>query len=348
MYLHIDMDYFFAQLEEKRRPMARGKIIVVCVYSGRTPDSGVVSTVNYPGRGLGIHSGMPIALAKKRAPPADTLFIPVDHEHYSAMSARIDSIIRGMLEKVVQASIDEWNAEDGSAKEKAPLLKERILRELGLCCTIGVAPSPIGAKMAASSAKPDGLLVLGIEEERRMIGGSRLEKVPGIGPKTAEALRALGATLVSDLGKIDTITLVDTFGRKAGSWLHALSQGRYGSGLGLEREQEEISRMGTLKEKTRDPYLILAKLGELEKDAKERLLEMKKSYRTLALIFITEDLRMHTKSESFRNPRGWGEDTAKEKERLVRDFLAENPLDVRRVGIRFGNFLDLGGQTTLF
>ena len=58
MYIHIDMDYFFAQIEERRRPMARGKIIVVCVYSGRTPDSGVVSTVNYLGRGVGIHSGM--------------------------------------------------------------------------------------------------------------------------------------------------------------------------------------------------------------------------------------------------------------------------------------------------
>jgi len=187
MYLHIDMDYFFAQLEEKRRPMMKGKIIIVCVYSGRTADSGVVSTVNYPGRELGIRSGMPIAFAKRRAPPADSIFLPVDHEYYSGMSERIDGAIRGMMEKVVQASIDEWNVEDADSAGKAPALKKRILDEFGLRCSVGVAPSLLGAKMAASKSKPDGLLVLDGPSERKMISGSNVEKVPGIGPKTAQA-----------------------------------------------------------------------------------------------------------------------------------------------------------------
>ncbi|MEW6722206.1 MAG: DNA polymerase IV [Candidatus Micrarchaeota archaeon] len=348
MYLHIDMDYFFAQIEERRRPMAKGKIIVVCVFSGRTADSGVVSTVNYPGREAGIRSGMPIAFAKKRAPPADTVFLPVDHDYYWQVSERIDGIVRAACARVVQASVDEWNAEDDEAERKARELKEAILGETGLTCTVGVAPSPLGAKMAAAKSKPDGLLVLDSEGERKMISSSDIEKVPGIGPKTAEALRAMGANRVSDIASLDAIRLVEVFGRKAGAWLHDIGKGSYGEGLGAEKEQGEISRIGTLKEKTRDGYIIMAKLDDLEKEAKERLMGMKKSYKTLSVIFITEDLKTHTKSMSFRNPKGWAEPARKEREALVREFLAENDMEVRRVGIRFGGLFDMGGQTTLF
>lgn len=348
MYLHLDMDYFFAQLEGKRRPMSAGKIIIVCVYSGRTADSGVVSTVNYAGRALGIHSGMPIAFAKKRAPPADSIFLPVDHEYYAIASARIDEIVRKHCRKVVQASIDEWNAEDDNAAAIAPELKKAIKDAMGLACSVGVAPSLLGAKMASSKSKPDGLLVLDRVAEAALIGHSDLEKVPGIGPKTAHALHELGAVRVNDIEKLDPISLVDVFGRKTGAWLHDLGRGRYDTALGTEKEQDEISRIGTLKEKTRDPYILLSKLDELARDARERLSQMRKSYKTLSIIFITEDLKTHTKSESFRNPKGYDADIRKEAESLVGAFLSENPLDVRRIGIRFGNFLDLGGQTTLF
>ena len=113
MYLHLDMDYFYAQVEEKRRPMAKDKIIVVCVYSGRTEDSGVVSTVNYLGREIGIKSAMPIALAKKKAPPADDYSYepafadesapqqPSWKRHQSVMHKKFG---RGVIEKVEQRS----------------------------------------------------------------------------------------------------------------------------------------------------------------------------------------------------------------------------------------------------
>lgn len=347
MYLHIDMDYFFAQLEEKRHPETSGRVVVVCVYSGRTADSGVVSTVNYKGREYGIKSGMPIAFAKRLAPPG-TVFLPVDHEHYGQVSAFIDSIIRANCGRTVQMSIDEWNAEDEDAAGKARLVKDLIRQEAGLSCTAGVAPSLLGAKMAAAKAKPDGLLVLDARAERSLVGGSRVEKVPGIGPKTAEALHSLGVRTVDDLGKADPLTLVETFGRKTGAWLHDLGKGTYGSGLGEEKEQSEVSRIGTLRERTRDAGELLAKLDELERDAKEWLMNMRKAYGTLSITFVTEDMRIHTRSLSFKNPKIWNESTGKEKKDLVDAFLAENPLGVRRIGIKFGNFTDMGGQTTLF
>ena len=353
MFLHLDMDYFFAQAEELRRPMMKGRIIVVCVYSGRTADSGVVSTVNYPGRAVGIHSGMPIFMAKKRAPPADSLFLPVDHDYYAHISAQIDGIIRRAHSRVVQASIDEWNVELETddlvaAEAQGKALKDAVRKGTGLACTIGVAPSMLGAKMIAAKAKPDGLLAMDRAAERKFVMDSPVEKVPGIGPKTARALNEAGVEHVKDIAKLEPLTLVEIFGRKAGGWLHNLGQGVYAEGIGEEKEQDEVSRIGTLREKTRDPYMLLAKLDELEADAKEWLAEMKKSYKTVTITFITEDMRAHSKSMSFHNPRAWSEDITKEKKELVDDFLRGNNLEVRRIGIRFGNFLDLGGQTTLF
>ncbi|VVC02466.1 DNA polymerase IV [Candidatus Bilamarchaeum dharawalense] len=348
MYLHLDMDYFFAQLEEKRRPMAKNKIIVVCVYSGRTEDSGVVSTVNYLGREIGIHSGMPIAFAKKRAPPADSIFVPIDREYYEQTSLRLDQIIRRSCDRVVQASIDEWNVEDKNAIDKAARLKDSIKNELGLTCSVGVAPSILGAKMAASKSKPNGLLILDKSEERRFIDESSLEKVPGIGPKTVAALNQIGAAKVKDLRNISVVTLAEIFGRKTGGWLHNLSSGNFDQDIGEEKPQDEVSRIGTLKESTRDSYLLLSKLTELENEAKEWLMNMKKSYKTLSITFITEDLKTHTKSTSFRNPKSWNEDISKDMEALVSEFLSENNMEIRRIGIRFANFMDMDCQTTLF
>ncbi|MBU0533124.1 DNA polymerase IV [Candidatus Micrarchaeota archaeon] len=347
MYLHVDMDYFYAQVEEKRRPMAKGKIVVVCMYSGRTPDSGAVATVNYLGREIGIKAGMPIMLAKKRAPPADSIFVPADREYYALISAQIDEIIRKIFKRVVQSSIDEWNIEDETA-ENAPKIKEIIKKELDLTCTVGVAPSPLGAKMAASKAKPDGLLILNDQTEKKLIEDSDLEKVPGIGPKTAEALREFGVNKVGELKNVDPMALVETFGKKSGGWLHSLATGNYPKELGEEKEQEEVSRYGTLKEKTRDMNMMINKIDELEKDAREWIMHMKKSFRTFTIMFITEDMKVHSKSMSFKNPMPWNADTNEEEKALIAEFLQENHLYIRRIGIRFGNFMDLSGQTTLF
>lgn len=342
------MDYFYAQVEERRRPMAKGKIIAVCMYSGRTEDSGVISTVNYAGREVGIYSGMPIALAKKRAPPADTIFLPVDREYYAEVSMQIDQIIRKTCAKVVQASIDEWNCQDDDAERKAPELKKLIKQELGLNSSVGVAPSLLGAKMAASKSKPDGLLILEKDEERKMIEGSDVRKVPGIGSKTAEALSHIGIRRVGDLKGADPIMLVESFGRKTGAWLHQLGMGNYVTELGEEKEQEEVSRIGTLKEKTRDMNALIVRVEGLEKEARAWLMHMKKSFRTMSIIFVTEDMKIHTKSISFKNPMPWNADISDERKELIGNFLRENDLMIRRIGIRFGNFMDLGGQTTLF
>ena len=347
MFLHIDMDYFFAQLEEKRHPEYAGKVLVVCVFSKESGDSGVVSTVNYEGRKYGIHSGQPIFQAKKRA-PADSVFIPVDHVHYQSASKQIAEIIR-KYGHAQQTSIDEWFLEiDRIPEETARAIKSEILEKAGLTCSIGVAPSMLGAKMAAEKSKPDGLLFLDDESERNFIEGSELQKVVGIGKKTAELLHGLGARKVNDLKKLDPVLIAEQFGKKTGSWLISLAQGRY-SGIMKhgQEEQAEVSRMGTLETETHDIHQIMAKITEIERDNKDWVKRNKKAFKTLILVFVTQDMKLHTKSISFRKPKHAEEDLEPEKMLLAREFLAENRLSVRRVGIKYTNFTDVSGQKTL-
>ncbi|MGV8085673.1 MAG: Y-family DNA polymerase [Candidatus Bilamarchaeum sp.] len=345
MFAHIDMDYFYAQAEEIRDPTCLGKVVVVCVYSGRTEDSGVVSSVNYLGRSFGIKAAMPIINAKKLA-PNDAIFLPMDRDYYELLSSSVDRIIRSNFYKTIQASIDEWNVEDDLALRKAHSVKDLIKSELGLTCTVGVAPSLLGAKMIAAVSKPNGLQALDEKEEQHFISTSKVIDIPGIGDKTADALSKMNIKIVSDLVKADPISIIEVFGKKTAYWLLDLGRNKYPNELGEEKEQVAISRIGTLKEKTRDLGQLSKKISELEVEAKQWLMHSKKAYRTISVIFISDDMKTHTKSESFKNPKTWESEIV--VKHLIEEFLAENPLDVRRIGIRFGNFVDLGGQTTLF
>ncbi|MBI5051234.1 DNA polymerase IV, partial [Candidatus Micrarchaeota archaeon] len=148
--IHVDMDYFYAQIEEVRKPELKGKIVAVCVLRGRTQDSGVISTVNYEGRKAGIKSGMPIVNAKKLAPQG--VYLSVDHEYYEQVSDQIYEIIYKNCQKIEKRSIDEWYALAEEEIETGKKIKEEILLKTKLLCTVGVAPSRLGAKMASDKA----------------------------------------------------------------------------------------------------------------------------------------------------------------------------------------------------
>lgn len=342
------MDYFFAQIEELRHLEYKDKIIVVCVYSGRTDDSGVVSTVNYAGRKHGVYSGMPIVFAKKKLASLDSLFLPINRQYYEKISSDIGEIIRKYSDQVAQLSIDEWNLNVPQIPEEtARAIKKEIKEKIGLTCSIGIASSLTGAKMAAQKNKPDGLVILDKKQEKKLIDNSFVESVPGIGSKTAEILKEMEVIKVKDLRKLSAMELVDNFGRKTGAWLHDLSQSNYNNRLEEETEQTEVSKIATLKHETRDSYILMLTIAELEKQAKQWLEQHKKFYKTLTIIFITDDMKTHTKSFSFRNPRKWNEENSGEEITLVNVFLKENKRLIRRVGVRFSHFVDMQGQTTL-
>src|SRR5579864_952021 len=165
----VDLDYFYAQCEEVRDPSIRGKPVVICVFSGRTKESGAVSTANYVARGLGVKSGMPIALAKKiLQKDPESVFLPMDIEYYGEVSDRIMELIRSHGDKFEQASIDEayldvTNLSHSNYQEAGVIgrkIKTEISAKEGLTCSIGIAPNKLMAKMAVDSKKPDGFAMI--------------------------------------------------------------------------------------------------------------------------------------------------------------------------------------------
>src|SRR5919198_2325128 len=191
--MHVDFDYFFAQCEEIRRPELRSKPVVVCVFSGRTEDSGVVSTANYVARKYGVKSGIPIRVAKSKLEDvSDAVYLPLDSAYYSQVSQSAMSIIDSYADRFEHVGIDECYLDVSGkadnfevAKAIAQEIKHDIKEHVQLTCSIGAAPNKMLAKIASDLRKPDGLTVIEPGNAAQFIAGMDAGKIPGIGPKTS-------------------------------------------------------------------------------------------------------------------------------------------------------------------
>ena len=168
---HIDFDYFYAQCEEIRRPEIKYSPVIICVYSGRTSDSGIVSASNYVARKYGIKSGIPIKTAKSKLVnvlEGSATFLPADMRYYSQKSNIAMAVIKQFADKFEHVGVDECfieitevtGSDFGEAKELARELKNSIKKETGLTCSIGIASNKLLAKIASDFQKPDGLTVI--------------------------------------------------------------------------------------------------------------------------------------------------------------------------------------------
>ena len=342
--MHVDLDSFYASAEELRKPEIRGKPIVTCMYSGRTEDSGAVSAANYPARELGIHAGMPIRNAKRLAGEKEVVFLPSDREYYTKVSDRIMGILEGFSDRFQQASIDEAYLEVTErtggdwkkAEEIARKIKEDVKSLTGLTCTIGVGPNKFVAKMASKHRKPDGLTVVRKGEEEGFLSGIPAGKLHGVGPKTGEGLAGLGIRTAGDIARADPAALLNALGDNKSALLRDRARGIDDSPV-EQQERKQFSRLGTLKEDSRDPELIMGKLSELSADVQKRLKGAAATFRTVTVILIDRALDMQTRSETMGDGDDMAPALAKAGE-LLSAFLSENPKKtLRRVGISVSN-----------
>src|SRR3972149_5199118 len=185
----VDLDYFFAQCEELRNPALKDKPVVVGVYSGRTADSGAVSTANYIARKFGVKSGIPLFLAKKRLAGAEAVFLPVDHLFYEQISDRVMQALRGYADGFEQVGIDEAYLDvtqkiQGSfeaATDLAQKMKNDVQNHVGITFSVGVGPNKLVAKIASENQKPDGLTVVKPEEVKRFLSPLPVDRLIGVG-----------------------------------------------------------------------------------------------------------------------------------------------------------------------
>jgi DNA polymerase-4 len=212
--IHLDMDAFFAAIEQMINPELRGRPVIV----GGTPDSrGVVSTCSYEARNYGVHSAMPMKRAYELCPNA--VFIDTPGGKYSYMSVEVEKILRTFSPYVEPVSIDEsfmditgvWNR-FGSPQKTAEAIKGKIKEELGLTASVGVAPNRLVAKMASGSNKPDGLVVIQPHEVQQFLWGQPVEHLWGVGPKSTETLNKQGIRTIGELANASEAKLKNMFG----------------------------------------------------------------------------------------------------------------------------------------
>jgi DNA polymerase IV (DinB-like DNA polymerase) len=352
---HLDLDYFYAQVEEVQDPSLRGRPVLVCVFSGRTEESGVVSTANYIARNLGVRSGMPISLAKKRLAGKDGSFIRMQHEKYEAISDRIMQIARESVDVLEQSGIDEAffeitgrsGGDYGKATSIARGLKDEILGSERLTCSVGIAPNKVVAKIASDFQKPNGLTIVTPDETKQFLKPLPVEKMYGVGPKTAQALKGIGVETIGQLAEQNSDSLERLFGRKLAVYLRDAANGVDEEPVAEGRETTQLSRIITLKKNTRDPEEIFSQLSPAIDDLHSRLIAERRSFRTVSAIAILSDLSTRTKSTTLDAPTADLRMLRDQAKALLRELATSSEKDLRRAGVRVAELVGAADQSSL-
>jgi DNA polymerase IV (DinB-like DNA polymerase) len=354
--MHIDFDYFFAQVEERENPAIQGKPVVVCVYSSRGEDSGAVSTANYMARKYGVKSGIPIAFAKKRLKSVEAVFLPVNHDLYEDVSEEIMTIIRSYGDRFEQVGVDEAFLEvtervDNSfekAKRLACEIKNEIMTKEKITCSIGVGPNKLVAKIAAGMQKPNGLTAVRPEEVPQFLSPLPVRALVGVGRKTEKALQKLGIKTVGELAAYGVDNLIEVFGRTFGAYLHNAALGIDQSPVEQKGRPDSASRIVTLKENTRDITMMVKEITSLAKAVHANVVEGGFSFKTVSVMTVMEDLAMRSRSKTFEKPTKSLEIIEQTAEELLEQLLRkETERSVRRVGIKISHFVEEKGQKQL-
>ncbi|MFN3346351.1 MAG: DNA polymerase IV [Candidatus Bipolaricaulaceae bacterium] len=224
--LHVDMDAFYASVEQLDHPELRGKPVIVAGLGPR----GVVATASYEARALGVRSAMPTAQARRLCPQA--VFLPPRFARYAEMAEKVQAILRSYSPLVEPISLDEAFVDltgtellHGPAEKVAQEIHRRIPAETGLSCAVGLGPNKLMAKLASDAAKPGGLRIVRPEEVLDFLSPLAVEDLWGVGPKTAARLHEKGIHTVAELRAVSLPLLQSWFGPKGGEALWRLSRG---------------------------------------------------------------------------------------------------------------------------
>lgn len=252
---HIDMDAFFASIEQLDHPEWRGKPLAV----GDGPRS-VVSAASYEIRAFGVRSAMPVLQAKKLCPHG--LFVPVRMWRYKEMSRRVMAVLQRFSPLVEQASVDEAYLDAtglerlfGPPEEFASTLRATVKAETGLTCSVGMAPVRFLAKIASDYHKPDGQTIIRPVDVRAFLDALPVQKVPGVGGRTLETLQKLGVKNAGDVLRQPASFWQRQLGER-GLWLHALAQGHDDRPVTPFTPPKSSSAENTFDKDTHDPVIL--------------------------------------------------------------------------------------------
>ncbi|MBN2537600.1 DNA polymerase IV [candidate division WOR-3 bacterium] len=348
--LHVDMDAFFASVEQQTYPFLRGRPIGVCGDpEGRT----VVAAASYEAKRRGVKTAMTVPEARRLCP--EIILVPGDPAKYVDTSVRILAIYTRYTDLVEVFSIDEAFLDvtnsahlHGGAEPVARAIKREIRARFGITCSVGVAPNKLLAKLAGELDKPDGLTVILPEDVPALLERTPVEKICGIGPKTKEKLNRLGVRTCAELGRYPEKNLRIVFGIN-GIALHNIGVGRDDSPVQPCHHEPGTKSMGhsfTLERDTRDRAEIKRHLLQLSEQVGRRLRRERYAGRTIAIVIRYEDFETVGRQRSLRNPTGDGHRVYAAALKLFDELYREGRA-VRLLGVSVSNLVRDLAQLTL-
>ena len=325
--LHLDMDAFYAAVEIRENPELAGKPLII----GHRGRRGVVSTCSYEARAFGVRSAMPSVVAARLCP--DAIWLPGRMELYVAVSKQLRHILDEEAPVVEPLSIDEAFLDmTGLASDLtqgaaiAAALKRRIRVEQKLTASVGVAPNKFLAKLASDLEKPDGLCVFPKDDVPRRLWPLPVERLWGVGPKSAEVLHRAGLRTIGELARISEGALAAIAGPRMAAHLHALASGEDDRAVSAERETKSVSEERTYADDLTEPR-------EIDRELLARAEGVARTLRRDGLVGRTVHLKVRT-----------GDFTTWTRALTLRDAtdLADTIIEAARAMYR--ERIDLGGQ----
>lgn len=350
--LHVDMDAFFASVEQILNPALRGKPVIV---AGSVEDRGVVSTASYEARRYGVRSAMPTSQARRLCP--EGVFVTANHIAYEDYSGRVLEVLKGYSPLVEQASIDEAYLDVtgceslyGDAVEVARRIKAAVTKETGLTCSVGVSSNRLLAKMASGLDKPDGLTVLRTEDVPRVLWPRPVGFLHGIGPSTAARLGTMGLSTIGDLARYPADLLAREFG-VGGRHLRDAANGLDDTPvppLGQAGEVKSLSRETTFATDIDDLAELERTLLGLSDQVARRLRRHGYRGRTVTVKIRKADFTTVTRSRTLAEATDLTEAVYEAARQTLRVFWRAR-LKVRLLGVAVGRLESAGrGPADLF
>ena len=348
--IHVDMDAFYASIEQRDKPDLKGKPVIVAWNAKRS----VVCAASYEARAFGVRSAMPAVRAKRLCPHA--IFMPPDFSRYREVSRSVHSILERHTDLIEPLSLDEAYLDVTenklgllTATLVARTIRDQIRSELNLTASAGVAPNKFLAKLASDWRKPDGLFVIQPEEVEAFLLPLPVERLPGVGKITGEKLKSLEVHTVADLRTLELTVLEDHFGRY-GLRLHELARGIDDNPVVPDRPTQSISVEDTFEEdvplEQMDP--TIRRLAEKLWSASRREARIP---RTVVLKLKTSEFKILTRSHTPSAPPSSCEELTNIALQLRERVHLNHEQRYRLVGVGLSNFRepdDMREQPVLF
>ncbi|WP_294189141.1 DNA polymerase IV [uncultured Clostridium sp.] len=345
LILHVDMDAFFASVEQLDNKNLRGKPVIV----GGVSERGVVSTCSYEARKYGIHSAMPIFIARKLCPHG--IYLRTRIYRYKEVSSEVFNILKDVTDIIEPLSIDEayldiTNSRFNSGIEAANYIKSRVLKEIGLTISIGISYNKFLAKLASDWNKPNGIKIITKDMVPEILLPFPVSKIYGLGKKSAEKLNNMGIFLVKDLYDMPKEFYIEYLG-KSGLEIYDRIRGIDNREVEAQRDRKSYGREKTLKIDTKEKEDLLEYLYDFSKEISNQLIRENLEGKTITVKYKTEDFQSHTRSKTLNFYTNNYKDIYKVCEEIINnEEIKEN---IRLIGVTVSSFKEnTVEQLTLF